>query len=111
MHKVDLFICIDKRTRDRIKKIYNVPSNKLEIIPTSQRGTINCRTKRKSLAVGLVGRIFPHKGHEFVINCFRSLPENEFNLIIVGQTDSDVYASSLVQKTRALKYFLDWPRK
>ena len=31
------------------------------------------------------------------------LPANEFNLIIVGDTESDEYASSLVQKTRALK--------
>tara|TARA_B100001093_G_C26823817_1_gene1013121 strand:- start:389 stop:1573 length:1185 start_codon:yes stop_codon:yes gene_type:complete len=108
IHNVDLFICIDKKTRDRIKKIYNVPVNKLEIIPNPVNDAPSViRTKRKSLdqplTVGLVGRIFPHKGHEFVINCFSLLPANEFNLIIVGDTDSDVYASSLVQKTCVLK--------
>jgi glycosyltransferase involved in cell wall biosynthesis len=108
LHKVDLFICIDKTTRDRIEQIYNIPADKLKIIPNpvSEAPSV-IRTKLKPvgqpLNVGLVGQIFPHKGHEFVLNCFNMLPENEFNLIIVGEIASNAYASSLVQKTYASK--------
>ena len=108
LHKVDLFICIDKTTRDRIVQIYNIPANKLKIIPNpvSEAPSV-IKTKIKPvvepLNVGLVGQIFPHKGHEFVLNCFSMLPENEFKLIIVGEIESNAYASSLVQKTYAAK--------